>query len=121
MPSHRSDLDCPASLDALRTLAKLAFMLIRNVRHRGLRRLIDADDTSGLQAAVIDKLRKMISFLQDMDDEAELRCVQSWKPHQLTGDLKGSWSLFVTKNWRLTFRIDPTDLEIVDLNLVDYH
>ena len=38
--------------------------------------------------------------------EDELRTVQSWKAHMLTGDRKGTWSLFVTKNWRMTFRID---------------
>jgi proteic killer suppression protein len=31
------------------------------------------------------------------------------------------WSLFVTKNWRVTFRIDHTDIEIVDLDYEDYH
>jgi len=25
-----------------------------------------------------------------------------WKPHQVTGDRKGTWSLFVTKNWRIS-------------------
>ncbi len=27
----------------------------------------------------------------------------------------------VTRNWRITFRIDPTRHEIVDLDYVDYH
>jgi plasmid maintenance system killer protein len=30
-------------------------------------------------------------------------------------------SLFVTKNWRLTFRIDQTEVEIIDLDYEDYH
>jgi len=42
-------------------------------------------------------------------------------PHTLTGDRKGTWSLTVTRNRRLTFRIHATDLEICDLNLEDYH
>ncbi len=96
-------------------------MKIVNVRHKGLRRFIEADDPSGLQAAVIDKLRKMISFLQDMEREDELRSIPSWKAHQLTGDRKGVWSLFVTKNWRLTFKIEQAEVEIVDLDFEDYH
>mgnify|MGYP000983769177 FL=1 len=89
--------------------------------HRGLRRFIESDDASGLQPAVAAKLRRMISFLQDMEREEELRSVPSWKAHLLTGGRKGTWSLFVTKNWRLTFRIDRQEIEIVDLDYEDYH
>ena len=96
-------------------------MKIRNVLHKGLRRFIEGDDKSGIQAAVAEKLRRMISFLQDMEIEAELKTVPSWKAHQLTGDRKGTWSLSVTKNWRLTFRIDQKEVEIIDLDYEDYH
>lgn len=89
--------------------------------HKGLRRLIEADDASGLQPAVVEKLRRILSFLQDMEHEEELRTVPSWKAHQLTGDRKGTWSLFVTKNWRLTFWIDNDEVEIIDLDYEDYH
>jgi len=63
----------------------------------------------------------MLTFLQEMDDARELRDVPSWKVHQLTGDRKGTWSLSVTRNWRITFRIDSENEEIVDLNYEDYH
>lgn len=96
-------------------------MRIRNVLHKGLRRLIEDDDASGIQAAVADKLRRMISFLQDMEQEDELRTMPSWKAHKLTGSRKGTWSLFVTKNWRLTFQIDKDEIEIIDLDYEDYH
>jgi proteic killer suppression protein len=96
-------------------------MRIRNILHKGLRRFVVDDDASGLQPAVVPKLRRMISFLQDMETESELRTVASWKAHPLTGDRKGTWSLFVTKNWRLTFRIDANEIEIVDLDYEDYH
>ena len=96
-------------------------MRIRNVVHKGLRRFIEDDDKSGIQATVAQKLRRMISFLQDMQKEAELKAVPSWKAHQLTGDRKGTWSLFVTKNWRLTFRIDRNEIEIINLDYEDYH
>lgn len=96
-------------------------MKIRNVVHKGLRRLIEDDDASGVQPAVADKLRRIVSFLQDMEREDELRTVPSWKAHLLTGDRKGTWSLFVTKNWRITFRIDHDEIEIIDLDYDDYH
>jgi len=96
-------------------------MRIRNVLHKGLRRFIENDDKSGIQASVAEKLRRMISFLQDMDKEDELRTVPGWKAHQLTGGRKGTWSLSVTGNWRLTFRVDQDQIEIIDLDYEDYH
>ena len=96
-------------------------MRIRNVVHKGLRRFIEDDDATGLQAAVVPKVRRIVTFLQDMEREDELRTVPSCKAHQLTGDRKGAWSLFVTKNWRITFRIDQTEIEVFDLDYEDYH
>ena len=96
-------------------------MKIRNVVHKGLRRFIEDDDASGIQAAVAPKLRRIVSFLQDMEREEELRTIPSWKAHKLTGDRKGTWSLSVTKNWRLTFQIDQGAIEIIDLDYEDYH
>ena len=62
-------------------------MKIRNVIHKGLRRFIVDDDASGLQPAVLSKVRRIVSFLQDMEREDELRTVPSWKAHQPTGCL----------------------------------
>jgi len=96
-------------------------MKIKNVIHRGLRRFIESDDASGLQPAIVPKIRRMVTFLQDMAQEDELRTVPGWKAHLLTGDRKGTWSLFVTRNWRMTFRIDQEEIEIIDLDCEDYH
>src|SRR3546814_15412696 len=95
-------------------------MKIRNVIHKGLRRFIEHDDESGLQPAVVAKVRRMVTFLQDMEREDELRTVPSWKAHMLTGDRKGTWSLFVTKNWRMTFRIDRDEIEIIELDYEEH-
>jgi proteic killer suppression protein len=96
-------------------------MKITNIVHKGLRRFVEVDDPAGLPSAAVEKLRRMISFLQDMEREDELRSVPSWKAHRLTGDRKGVWSLFVTRNWRLTFQIDKDGIEILDLDFEDYH
>lgn len=69
----------------------------------------------------VDKLRKMLAFLDDMQDPEELHSLAAWKAHTLTGDRKGTWSLSVTRNRRLTFRIDTAEREVCDINLEDYH
>jgi proteic killer suppression protein len=96
-------------------------MRIRNIVHKGLKRLYSEDNRKGVPADAVDKLRKMLAFLQDMEDADELHSIPVWKAHQMTGDRKGTWSLHVTRNWRLTFRIDTDEKEICDLNYEDYH
>lgn len=61
----------------------------------------------------------MLAYLQDMEDPETLQAFPHWKAHQLTGDRKGVWSLHVTRNWRLTFKVK--DSEIVDVDYEDYH
>jgi proteic killer suppression protein len=39
--------------------------------------------------------------------------------HQLGGDRRGIWSVRVSGNWRVTFRFNEGDAEIVDYE--DYH
>lgn len=96
-------------------------MKIRNVVDRRLKRLIEKGDGSKLDPQIVPKLIRMIAFLQDMEDESELQAFPHWKPHKLSGDRAGSWSLHVTRNWRLTFWIDNQEVEIVDLDYEDYH
>ena len=64
---------------------------------------------------------RTFSFLQDMAAEEGLRTVPSWKAHTLTGNRKGTWNLLITKDWRMTFRIDRDEIEIIELDYEDYH
>jgi proteic killer suppression protein len=94
-------------------------MRVRSIAHKGLQRLYEENSPKGVNVDTVAKLRKMLAFLDAVADPEELRSLPLWKAHVLTGDRKGTWSLTVTRNWRLTFRIE--DDEIVDLNLEDYH
>lgn len=94
---------------------------IRSVKHKGLRRFLLEDDSSGLPPQFIEKIRNILGFLQDMSSQSELTSVSAWKAHKLTGDRRGTWSLFVSKNWRITFSISQTEIEIIDLDYEDYH
>lgn len=96
-------------------------MRIRNFLHKGLRRLYEDDSAKGVPAAAADKLRKMLFTLDNLRSPDQLHGFMTWKAHPLTGNRKGSWSLFVTKNWRLTFWIDDEEPAVCDLNLEDYH
>jgi toxin HigB-1 len=94
---------------------------IRNFIHKGLQRLYLDGSAKGVPPDTVDKLRKMFAFLEVMSSVDEVRALTSWKAHTLTGDRKGTVSLSVTRNRRLTFRVDTAEQEIYDVNLEDYH
>ncbi len=96
-------------------------MRIRNFAHKRLKELYAEDSARGIPPDVADKLRKMLAFLDNMEAAEELRLLPAWKAHTLSGERKGCWSLSVTRNRRLTFRIDTAENEICDLDLEDYH
>jgi proteic killer suppression protein len=62
----------------------------------------------------------MLAYLAAIETVDELNFPPNYGAHQLTGDRLGDWSLTVTKNWRLTFRINKA-LAIEDMDLEDYH
>ena len=96
-------------------------MKIRNFTHKGLKRLYTEDSLQCVPPDTADKLRKMLAYLDNIEVPEDLRALTAWKAHTLTGDRKGTWSLSVTRNRRLTFRIDIVEREICDVNLEDYH
>jgi toxin HigB-1 len=94
---------------------------IRNFVHKGLRQLYSEGNVKGVPPDMVDKLRKMFAFPDNMGDADELRALTTSKPHKLTGNREGTMSLSVTPNRRLTFHIDDAEREICDVNLEDYH
>ena len=61
----------------------------------------------------------MFAVLDQMQDVSELKGWPLWKVHVLAGARKGTWSLHVTRNWRLTFGVE--DDELVEVDFEDYH
>jgi proteic killer suppression protein len=94
---------------------------IRNFAHKGLKKLYSDDSMKGIPPDTAAKLRKILAYLEGIEDPEELRAITFWKVHTLAGGRKGTWSLHVTRNWRLTFSIDNIEHEICDVNLEDYH
>ena len=64
----------------------------RGIRCLDLRRLHEENASKGLGADTVDKIRKMLTFLDAMQDPEELRALPTWKAHMLTGDRKGTWT-----------------------------
>lgn len=95
-------------------------MRIESIRHKALRRFAETGLRKGLPAGSVDRLRNMFAYIDAIETEEELRVPPNFGAHKLTGDRKGEWSLTVTKNWRMTFRVNAAGA-IEDMDLEDYH
>lgn len=95
-------------------------MEISSIRHKALRSFAETGRARGLPGNLVGRLRNMLAWLNAIEVADELKAPPNFGAHQLTGDRDGLWSLTVTKNWRMTFRIDAA-AQIEDLDLEDYH
>ena len=86
---------------------------------KALKRLYLDDDPKGFSVDVVPKIRTILFFLQDMTNVESLFTVPPWRAHKLSGDRAGTWSLRVTGNTRLTFRVEQE--EIYEVDYEDYH
>ena len=91
--------------------------MIRTIRHKGLKRLFEQDDPSGVNAEHVGKLRNILATLHAARSVDHMD-LPGFRLHPLKGASKGFWAVTVRANWRVIFRFDG-DAEEVDY--VDYH
>jgi proteic killer suppression protein len=92
--------------------------VIESFKHKGLKRLYEDDDRSGLGADMVEKIENILTLL-DAARTPERLNAPSFRLHQLTGDRKGFWSVTVRANWRIIFKF--RDGNAYDVELIDYH
>ena len=91
----------------------------RDIKHKGLRHLWVDDDRSGLKVEWVEKVMRILQALDAAATPEDLRGVPSFGLHQLKGNRKGTWSVTVNRNYRITFIWH--DAGPRDVNLEDYH
>ena len=92
--------------------------MIKNFRHKGLRRFFVDDDGSKLPPDMLARIRLILSTLHAAQ-EIEGMNLPIFHLHILKGELKGFFSVTVRANWRITFRFEGGDP--FDVDFVDYH
>jgi proteic killer suppression protein len=92
--------------------------MIKSFRHKGLEVFYRTGSNAGIQAIHAKRLREQLTALNVAQGPEDLGR-PGWRLHGLSGDRAGYWSLTVQANWRIVFRFDGTDVELVDY--VDYH
>ena len=94
-------------------------MQIESIAHKGLKRFFETGNAKGLVGDV-SRLRKMLAYINAAETFNELAIPPNYGLHALSGDRAGVWAMTVTRNWRLTFRLNDAGA-IEDLNLEDHH
>ncbi len=92
--------------------------MIENFRHRGLQRFYERGDEKQIGAAFRGKVRRILTTLDGAKVPEDMN-LSGFGLHTLSGDLRGFWSVTVSKNWRIVFRLD--DGSARDVDLIDYH
>jgi proteic killer suppression protein len=92
--------------------------MIRSFKHRGLKRLYERDDRSGLRSDLVDNIEDILARLDEAETPQALN-LPGYHLHPLKGELKGFWSVTVRANWRIIFRFQGANVS--DVELIDYH
>lgn len=90
----------------------------RRIRSKALKRLFAEGDASGVDARWLERVKLILNALDAAVAPEELR-MPGWRLHELKGARRGTYSVRVTGNQRITFRWDDSGPYEVDLE--DYH
>jgi proteic killer suppression protein len=80
--------------------------------------LYERGDDREIGAAFREKVRRILTALDNARVPEDMN-LSGLGLHALRGDLKGFWSVTVSRNWRIVFRLD--DGSVHDVDLIDYH
>ncbi len=92
--------------------------MILGFRHRGLKRLYERGDRSKVSPQLVEQVEDILGLL-DMAKEPGDMDLPGYRLHRLRGNLRGFWSITVSGNWRIVFRIEGGNA--FDIDLIDYH
>jgi len=92
--------------------------MLRTIKRRSLKRFWEDDDASGLRPDWRKRTKIILDALNAAARPEDLK-VPGLGFHPLKGDRAGTYSVLVSRNWRITFRWDGADA--IDVDLEDYH
>ena len=92
--------------------------MIKSFKHKGLEKFFRQNVRSGLNAQHCDRIGRLLDAIDEAENPDELN-IPGYGLHKLAGNKKDTWSLKVSGNWRITFKLDGG--HALDVNLEDYH
>lgn len=92
--------------------------MIKTFKHKRLKVFFETGSTRGIQTAHAKRLSLLLGVLDQAAAPEEID-MPGFRLHPLKGNLAGYWSLSVSGIWRVIFRFDGADTELLDY--LDYH
>jgi len=86
--------------------------VIKSFRHRGIEKFFHTGSKAGIQPQHARKLRLQLFALDNAKGPGDMNALG--KLHALAGALQGHWAIWVSGNWRLTFKFENEDAVFVD-------
>ena len=93
-------------------------VVIKSYRHRGLRRAHQLGNYHRVNATHANRIARVIATLQAATNPSDLD-LPGYRLHPLKGNMEGFWSIRVSANWRIIFRMEGD--HVYDVDLLDYH
>ena len=87
--------------------------MIKSFRHAGLQAFFETGSKAGIRPDHAARLRRILAVLDGASSIDQAR-LPGFDLHKLSGDLTGYWSVKVNGNWRVIFRFDAGEVELVD-------
>ena len=87
--------------------------MIRAFRHKGLARFFETGSRAGIQPQHAERLRLILGRLSAATSPHDM-ALPGLSLHPLGGDRKGTWTVAVSGNWRVTFKFVGKDADAVD-------
>ena len=92
--------------------------MIKSFKHKGLKKLFFKNIQKNVNPQHVSKLLRILDRL-DASNCPEDMNLPGYNLHELSGDRKGTWAVWVSGNWRMTFIFSGIDATSV--NYEDYH
>lgn len=92
--------------------------MIKSFNHKGLKELFEKGKSKHIAPDFSRRAYRQLNVINEAEQIAEIN-LPGYDLHELGGDRKGTWSVKVNKNWRLTFNFEAGDASNLDLE--DYH
>ncbi len=94
------------------------YRMIKSFKHKGLERFFYSGKKKGIRPEQALKIARILDRLNAAENIKDMNYPGSFL-HQLSGTLKGQYSVRVSGNWRIFFEFRDGDAYIV--NYADYH
>ena len=92
--------------------------MIRSFKHKGLERFFLAGSKGGIRPERAERVRLILAQLHAAVAPEDM-ALPGLRLHQLKGYRKGTWSVTVSGNWRISFSFDGKDA--IDVDYEDYY